>query len=142
MLVNTLHEKIQHEAIHLHDIPTPPFLKQDVMRPESDRWCQFHRVKGHNAKDYYKLKKDINRLIEEGHLQKYIEEGSSKELGMITSHERDYTGIPKPRKGKELSKEKGDKVVCYCSILLQENLMGSERLLHRKKICLPNTNYV
>lgn len=55
--LNTRRENIWREAFHLHDIHMPPTPKEDVSGLELDRWCKFHKVKGHHIKDFYHLKK-------------------------------------------------------------------------------------
>lgn len=53
-------------------IPTPYASKEDVMGYETERWCKFHIVKGCHTEDCYHLKKEIENLIQEGNLKKYM----------------------------------------------------------------------
>lgn len=72
---------------------------------ELGRWCKFHKVKGYHTKDFYQLKKEIECLIQEGHLKKYIKGDSSQGSGGTNSRSRDDTRNPGPIKGNEQSKE-------------------------------------
>lgn len=56
---------IPYAKIHM-----PPTPKVDVMGYELGRWCKFHRVKECHTQECYQLKKEIERLIHEGHLNK------------------------------------------------------------------------
>lgn len=77
MPMNTHYEQIWREVLHLHHIPIFLALKEDVMVPELGRWCKFHRVKEHHIEDCYQLKKEIERLIQEGNLKKCVKGNSS-----------------------------------------------------------------
>lgn len=71
-LLNTQCEHIRHMILDLYNIPTPPTPKESVMGSKPGRWFKFHRLKGHHIEDYYELKKDIERLIHDEHLKKYV----------------------------------------------------------------------
>lgn len=43
------------------------------MRVEPSRQCKFHKVKGNHTKACYRLKKEIERIIQEGHLKSMFE---------------------------------------------------------------------
>lgn len=68
----TRHKQIWHEVLHMHEISLLPTPKSDIMEPKSSRWCKFYKVKVHHTKDCYQLKKKIERLVQEGHLKKYV----------------------------------------------------------------------
>lgn len=68
-----IHRKhIWREVLHLHKISTPPTPISEIMEFEPERWCKFHRVKGHHTDDCYQLNKEIKKLIHDGCLKKYI----------------------------------------------------------------------
>jgi hypothetical protein len=46
---------------------------------DKEAWCQYHRAKGHDTEDCYRLRDIIEELIKAGHLDKYLEGRSSKE---------------------------------------------------------------
>lgn len=74
--LNTCREHIWCEVLHLHNILTSLAPKANVMGPKLGRWCKFYRVKGHHTEDYYPLKKEIERLIQDEHLNKYVKSNS------------------------------------------------------------------
>lgn len=39
---------------------------------EPNKWCKYHKVKGHHTDDYNQVKREIKCLIQEGHLIKYV----------------------------------------------------------------------
>lgn len=51
--LNTHHELIWYEVLHLHNIPLAPTPKTDVMGSELFRWCKFYIIKGHHTEDFY-----------------------------------------------------------------------------------------
>ncbi|RDY05628.1 hypothetical protein CR513_10503, partial [Mucuna pruriens] len=42
------------------------------MGPNKDGWCDFHRAFGHSTEDYWSLKTQIEKLVQEGHLSWFI----------------------------------------------------------------------
>lgn len=92
--------------------------KADVIRHEHGWWCKFHKVKGHHTEDYYELKKEIEHLIHEGHLKKYVKGDSSQR-----ERERDNARSSGPRKGKDLCKEDGNKTVCHTLNIIAEGFI-------------------
>lgn len=88
----TRREKIWHKALHLHNIHMMPSPKEDVMGYELGRWCKFHRVNGNHIEECYQLKKEIERLIQEGHLKKYVKGDFSHSKDKYNSQKRDNVG--------------------------------------------------
>ena len=50
----------------------PEKLKGDPNRHSNDKYCRFHRDHGHDTADYYNLKQQIETLIKQGKLQRFI----------------------------------------------------------------------
>ena len=50
----------------------PGKLKGDPNRCSRDKYCHFHRDHGHDTADYYNLKQQIEALIKQGKLQKFV----------------------------------------------------------------------
>ena len=50
----------------------PGKLKGDPNRRSKDKYCRFHRDHGHDIADYYDLKHQIEALIKQGKLQRFI----------------------------------------------------------------------
>lgn len=70
--LNTLHERNWKEVFHLYDIPALSPTKEEVIGPEPEKWCKFHKVKGHHTKECYQLMKEIERLIQKGYIKEYV----------------------------------------------------------------------
>ena len=47
-------------------------LKGDPNRRSKDKYCRFHRDHGHDTADCYDLKKQIEALIKQGKLQRFV----------------------------------------------------------------------
>ena len=50
----------------------PGKLKGDPNRHSRDKYCRFHRDHGHDTTDCYNLKQQIEALIKQGKLQKFV----------------------------------------------------------------------
>ena len=50
----------------------PNKLKGDLSKRSRDKNCCFHRDHGHDTSDYYDLKQQIEALIRQGKLQRFI----------------------------------------------------------------------
>lgn len=37
------------------------------------KWCKFHKDHGYDTEDFIQLKKEIEKLLDEGHLREYIQ---------------------------------------------------------------------
>ena len=52
----------------------PGKLKNDPSKRSRDKYCRFHRDHGHDTADCYDLKQQINALIRQEKLQKFVSE--------------------------------------------------------------------
>ena len=50
----------------------PGKLKSDPSKRSRNKYCHFHRDHGHDTANYYDLKQQIEALIREGRLQKFV----------------------------------------------------------------------
>ena len=50
----------------------PGKLKEDPNRQSRDKYCRFHQDHGHDTTNCYELKQQIEVLIKQGKLQKFI----------------------------------------------------------------------
>ena len=50
----------------------PEKLKGDPNKRSRDKYCRFHLDHGHNTADCYDLKQQIETLIRQGKLQKFV----------------------------------------------------------------------
>ncbi|KAL0315584.1 UNVERIFIED_CONTAM: hypothetical protein Sradi_5436600 [Sesamum radiatum] len=47
-------------------------MKDNPKRLKSDKYCKFHKDRGHSTKDCYHLKNEIEKLIQRGYLKEYV----------------------------------------------------------------------
>lgn len=50
----------------------PYSAKKGPRNPKSNSYCRFHNDYGHHMNDFRHLKDDIERMIQDGHLVKYV----------------------------------------------------------------------
>ncbi|KAL0398619.1 UNVERIFIED_CONTAM: hypothetical protein Sradi_2205200 [Sesamum radiatum] len=50
----------------------PIKMKDNPQRLKSDKYCRFHRDRGHTTEECHHLKNEIEKLIQRGHLKEYI----------------------------------------------------------------------
>ena len=53
----------------------PGKLKEYPSKRSRDKYCHFHRDHGHDTFDYYNLKQQIEALIRQGKLQRFVSKG-------------------------------------------------------------------
>lgn len=107
------------------------------------KWYRFHNVKGHHTKDYYQLKKEIKRLIQESHLKKYVKGDFFQRPGKASSRGHNDVGSPMLRKRMELCKQDDNKTARYnINTLTREFLLRQRDQFFLGKICYPYINYI
>ncbi|XP_012851629.1 PREDICTED: uncharacterized protein LOC105971328 [Erythranthe guttata] len=47
-------------------------MKESAKREKSNKFCRFHRDKGHDTEDCFNLKQEIERLIQQGYLREFV----------------------------------------------------------------------
>ncbi|KAJ1439596.1 hypothetical protein SESBI_02542 [Sesbania bispinosa] len=50
----------------------PPLPARGPKGPYKHRWCEFHRVQGHDTEECWDLMNQIERLIKDGYLRRYV----------------------------------------------------------------------
>ncbi|XP_057452152.1 uncharacterized protein LOC130743963 [Lotus japonicus] len=82
------------EALHMClEANTIRFPKQPKRPPgnvDRSKWCEYHRIAGHNTDDCFTLKKEIEALIKAGYMRQL--DGRKESEGAETSTKRDDTG--------------------------------------------------
>ncbi|KAJ1416389.1 hypothetical protein SESBI_17345 [Sesbania bispinosa] len=63
--------QILRKVFHTKLLQFPP-PSRTARGPDKEKWCEFHWASGHNTKECWTLVEQIEELIEQGHLQKYI----------------------------------------------------------------------
>lgn len=53
--------------------PRPMRERESTKRQRSNKYCRFHKDKGHITEDYRQLKNAIEKLIRKGYLSEFID---------------------------------------------------------------------
>lgn len=59
--------------IKLMDLPTRTERK---LGPDKDQWCHYHRTYGHETENCRILIREIERLVQDGHLGRYVKKAT------------------------------------------------------------------
>uniref|UniRef100_A0A2N9G3C1 RNA-directed DNA polymerase n=1 Tax=Fagus sylvatica TaxID=28930 RepID=A0A2N9G3C1_FAGSY len=73
-----LNAPVDHIFMQIRNDPAlkwPGKLLTDPDKRPRDKYCRFHRDHGHNTEDCYDLKRQIEELIKQGKLQRFVEKG-------------------------------------------------------------------
>ena len=70
--LNTLINQVLMQIKDKGALMCPSKLKGDPIKRFRDKYCRFHRDHGHDTSDYYDLKQQIEALIRQGKLQRFI----------------------------------------------------------------------
>ncbi|KAL0385498.1 UNVERIFIED_CONTAM: hypothetical protein Sradi_2944100 [Sesamum radiatum] len=62
----------------------PRKMKDNPKRLKFDKYCRFHKDRGHNTEDCNHLKNEIEKLIQRGYLKEYVENNPSGVIGVVT----------------------------------------------------------
>ncbi|KAL0407723.1 UNVERIFIED_CONTAM: hypothetical protein Sradi_1706700 [Sesamum radiatum] len=54
-------------------------MKDNPKRQKSDKYCRFHRDRGHTTEECHHLKNEIEKLIQRGYLRQYVNQGQSSQ---------------------------------------------------------------
>uniref|UniRef100_A0A2N9H5N8 Uncharacterized protein n=1 Tax=Fagus sylvatica TaxID=28930 RepID=A0A2N9H5N8_FAGSY len=75
-----LNAPVNHIFMQIRNDPAlkwPGKLLTDPDKRPRDKYCCFHRDHGHNTEDCYNLKRQIEELIKQGKLQRFVEKGGT-----------------------------------------------------------------
>ncbi|XP_050253727.1 uncharacterized protein LOC126699811 [Quercus robur] len=73
----------------------PGKLKRDLNKRSRDKDCHFHYDHGHNTSECYDLKQQIEALIRQGKLQRFVsKEGTKQSQGLLTWRENEHSRPP------------------------------------------------
>ncbi|KAJ1401774.1 hypothetical protein SESBI_28535 [Sesbania bispinosa] len=70
--LNTTRARILREVYQSDLIRLPP-QAEGPKGPDMNKWCDYHRVRGHDTENCWTLMNRIERLIKEGYLGRYVE---------------------------------------------------------------------
>jgi hypothetical protein len=90
--LNTKPERIMKEVYETKLIPEPPPTQRTTMGEDRDKWCKYHKLRGHDTDSCIHLRREIEKLIQSGKLRGY------------TRDKRDER--PKASKKEEVAEEK------------------------------------
>ncbi|KAL0371758.1 UNVERIFIED_CONTAM: hypothetical protein Scaly_0857400 [Sesamum calycinum] len=57
----------------------PKKMKDNPKRVKSEKYCRFHRDRGHTTEECHHLMNEIEKLIQRGYLKEYINQGPSRQ---------------------------------------------------------------
>ncbi|KAK4402617.1 hypothetical protein Sango_1002400 [Sesamum angolense] len=63
----------------------PRKMKDNPKRVKSEKYCRFHRDRGHTTEECHHLMNEIEKLIQRGYLKEYINQGPSRQPQDSTS---------------------------------------------------------
>ena len=77
--LNTRPERIYREVYNTRLILNPPKPRNERMGSDPDACCKYHRIRGHTTDNCWQLRKEIDRLIQEGKLRGYVKGGRGED---------------------------------------------------------------
>ncbi|KAL0323405.1 UNVERIFIED_CONTAM: hypothetical protein Sangu_1959800 [Sesamum angustifolium] len=70
-------------------------MKDNPKRVKSEKYCRFHRDRGHMTKESHHLMNEIEKLIQHGYLKEYINQGPSRQFqDSISAQTRNTDNLP------------------------------------------------
>ncbi|KAK4386181.1 hypothetical protein Sango_2488700 [Sesamum angolense] len=73
----------------------PRKMKDNPKRVKSEKYCRFHRDRGHTTEECHHLKNEIEKLIQCGYLKEYINQGPSRQpQDSISAQTRNTDNLP------------------------------------------------
>uniref|UniRef100_A0A2N9G1W1 Uncharacterized protein n=1 Tax=Fagus sylvatica TaxID=28930 RepID=A0A2N9G1W1_FAGSY len=95
-----LNAPVDHIFMQIRNDPAlkwPGKLMTDPDKRPRDKYCRFHRDHGHNTEDCYDLKRQIEELIKQGKLQRFVERGQREGRPQGTRQQRPPVEVlPRP----------------------------------------------
>ncbi|XP_024630733.1 uncharacterized protein [Medicago truncatula] len=87
--LNTRPERIYKEVYQTKMIPKPPEPRGDRMGHDLEAWSKYHKIRGHTTDNCWRLKKEIDKLIQEGKLGGYVKGERSEDEGRPPEEENE-----------------------------------------------------
>ena len=101
-------------------IQYPPPPKRPPPDSDPGKWCEYHRSIGHLTDDCRTLRKEVERLIKEGHLGKFIHKSQDGRPNISRTPNPDDSSQPPPVTGENAialgGGAPGDDEVIICAI--------------------------
>ena len=86
----------------------PRKLKGDPNRRSKDKYCRFHRYHGHDTVNCYDLKQQIEAIIKQGKLQKFVRKETADQPPQEQNPRRDNERPRPPHKGHKNDRRRND----------------------------------
>ncbi|KAL0341718.1 UNVERIFIED_CONTAM: hypothetical protein Scaly_1834400 [Sesamum calycinum] len=71
----------EHQGI----VQWPLHMRENPKRMKSNKYCLFHKDRGHSTEDCFHLKDEIEKLIQQGYLKEYVERNNPPREGSLRS---------------------------------------------------------
>ncbi|KAL0315330.1 UNVERIFIED_CONTAM: hypothetical protein Sradi_5411200 [Sesamum radiatum] len=65
----------------------PLHMRENPKRMKSNKYCLFHKDRGHSTEDCFHLKDEIEKLIQQGYLKEYVERNKPPREGSLRPHQ-------------------------------------------------------
>ena len=103
--LNKRRAQILKEVMNTQIIKRPP-PNSRPMGSEAGLWCEYHRTQGHDTDNCRTLKMHIEKLIQEGHLGRYVQGRGGSNHDKRAAPSRNTSRSPKRGRGKEKAQHK------------------------------------
>lgn len=89
--LNTKPERILKEVYVTKLIPEPGPPRHPTMGMEKDKWCKYHKIRGNDTDSCIHLRQEIEKLIQNGKLRGYAQEGRGENRRKADSKKEDLS---------------------------------------------------
>ena len=86
-----LNDPVDHIFMQIRDDPALKWSGKLTTNPDKrprDKYCRFHRDHGHNTEDCYDLKRQIEKLIKQGKLQRFVKRDQREGRPQVARQQR------------------------------------------------------
>ena len=107
--------------------PKPVAIIETLHDKKSDKFCLFHKVKGHNTEQCTQLQDTIEDLVREGHLKEFVH------------HPTKTAGPKEPQQGRPGTSQDQKPPESVSGWIKESNRAKKRRLADEKKVGNPST---
>ncbi|XP_072058051.1 uncharacterized protein [Arachis hypogaea] len=90
--LSDMQERVEKKICHTERLPSPRPIKNKKGGSRSE-YCEYHKLYGHSTNDCYNMKNEIEKLVREGRLDRYLMERSDHH-GKMKQDEEDQRDPP------------------------------------------------
>ncbi|KAJ1400256.1 Ribonuclease H superfamily [Sesbania bispinosa] len=131
--LNAKRSQILREVYNSDLLEMPPPGK-GLRGPFKDRWCEFHRLKGHDTEECWDLMNQIEHLIKDGYLKRYVA-GKNRGDYVRRRGQGRGRGYPPHDKNKENHTEQETEIRGTVTTISGGFIGGGSTSSARKKYC-------